>query len=169
LEVAFLDANGDEISASSLDLWDEGLRNAPLPGTISEHPEAWEQFFINGQVAPADTAFVEVRAIVENASQTVNPDQAAFFDDFVLTLAGAGLAGDYNGDGKVDAADYVVWRKNPGNNGGNPGGYNTWRNHYGAGGAGSGNLLAGPVPEPAAWTLALVALIAATGIRRQTR
>jgi hypothetical protein len=61
-----------------------------------------------------------------------------------------GLAGDHNGDGRVDAADYVVWRKTDGSN---VQGYNDWRSHYGQP-AGSGSVLAS-VPEPAA----LVALI----------
>jgi hypothetical protein len=43
------------------------------------------------------------------------------------------LEGDYNGDGGVDAADYVWWRKN---DGGNPAGYNTWRANFGATGGG---------------------------------
>ena len=38
---------------------------------------------------------------------------------------------DYNGDGTVDAADYVAWRKNPGNFGGDPDGYNLWRTKFG--------------------------------------
>ena len=29
-------------------------------------------------------------------------------------VASPAVTGDFNGDGKVDAADYVVWRKNPG-------------------------------------------------------
>ena len=33
--------------------------------------------------------------------------------------------GDFNDDGRIDAADYVVWRKN----GGTPQAYNTWRAH----------------------------------------
>ncbi|MEX2307982.1 MAG: hypothetical protein WD738_10340 [Pirellulales bacterium] len=42
--------------------------------------------------------------------------------------------GDYNGDNVVDAADYVVWRKNDGS----PGGYDTWRANFGAtGGVGT--------------------------------
>ena len=41
------------------------------------------------------------------------------------TLPGA--PGDYNNDGVVDAADYVVWRKNDGS----PAGYNEWRAHFG--------------------------------------
>jgi len=57
------------------------------------------------------------------------------------------LLGDYNGDGHVDAADYVAWRRNPAAFGGNPTGYNTWRQHYGESspGAGGGNEA---VPEP---------------------
>ncbi|HEY3393540.1 MAG TPA: hypothetical protein VGK58_12590, partial [Lacipirellulaceae bacterium] len=40
------------------------------------------------------------------------------------------LGGDYNGDGTVDAADYVVWRKAPNVFGGDAG-YNTWRAAFG--------------------------------------
>ena len=48
------------------------------------------------------------------------------------------LAGDYNGNGVVDTADYVMWRENPNAFGGDPGGYNTWRANFGASlGAGS--------------------------------
>jgi hypothetical protein len=31
----------------------------------------------------------------------------------------------------VNAADYVLWRNNPGGNGGDPAGYNTWRANFG--------------------------------------
>jgi hypothetical protein len=41
------------------------------------------------------------------------------------------VAGDYNANGEVDAADYVVWRKNPDGFGGDPAGYNTWRTNFG--------------------------------------
>jgi hypothetical protein len=74
-----------------------------------------------------------------------------------LELSVAGLAGDYNGNGKVDAADYVVWRKNPDVFGGNPGGYHTWRANFGNP-PGSGSSLA-TVPEPASFVI-LVLVIA---------
>ncbi len=47
-------------------------------------------------------------------------------DDYMLTslIGGVGLDGDYNNDGKVDAADYVLWRSDPGSYGG-AGGYDT--------------------------------------------
>ena len=37
------------------------------------------------------------------------------------------LPGDFNHDGTVDAADYVVWRKTDGTQAE----YNTWRTHFG--------------------------------------
>jgi len=55
-----------------------------------------------------------------------------------------GQPGDYNEDGTVDAADYVAWRKTPADFGGDPGGYTTWRENFGEGGAGG----SGAVPEP---------------------
>jgi hypothetical protein len=69
----------------------------------------------------------------------------------------ASLPGDFNNDNKVDAADYVVWRKNPGAFA--PDAYNTWRANFGNP-AGSGAALdSGAVPEPAVG--ALIALGAA--------
>jgi hypothetical protein len=68
----------------------------------------------------------------------------------------AGVPGDYNNNGAVDAADFVLWRKGgpllndptPGNQ---PGDYDYWRARFGnapsGGGAGVGNPAS--VPEPA--------------------
>lgn len=63
-----------------------------------------------------------------------------------------GLEGDYNENGVVDAADYVLWRKNPSAYGG-PGGYTIWKTNFGDTASPGGG---GAVPEPA--SLALVAL-----------
>jgi autotransporter-associated beta strand protein len=81
-----------------------------------------------------------------------------------------GLAGDYNEDGVVDAADYVVWRKNVGaetlpNRGQGVSGvvgqddYNVWRSRFDdrlTEGAGIG-VSSAAVPEPNGLLLALVA------------
>ena len=48
------------------------------------------------------------------------------------TVNGA-VAGDYNQNAAVDTADYVLWRKTPASYGGDPDGYNTWRQNYGTG------------------------------------
>jgi hypothetical protein len=72
--------------------------------------------------------------------------------------------GDYNENGIVDVADYVLWRKNPGAFGGDPGGYNIWRANFGQT-PGSGATLASAgsssaVPEPTTDQLLLFATVA---------
>jgi hypothetical protein len=76
------------------------------------------------------------------------------------------IQGDYNGDGKVDAADYVVWRKDPGTHGGDPDGYNTWRMNFGRPDAPPG--LGSAVPEPGTITFAMLALAALGACRRRS-
>ena len=80
-----------------------------------------------------------------------------------------GLTGDYNDDGLVDAADYVVWRKFEGtttalpNDNGivGPVGtehYNLWRANFGnsaSGLAATAQAGVSPVPEPASALLAI--------------
>lgn len=89
-------------------------------------------------------------------------------DNYTLTsLIGATtLAGDYNSDGAVNAADYVVWR-----NGDSPddtqAGYDLWKGNFGrtaAAGAALGNASAA-VPEPG--TLALLALACGAALWRR--
>jgi hypothetical protein len=87
---------------------------------------------------------------------TANTDCDYVIDNFKVETFTVGVAGDYNGDGKVDAADYVIWRKNPGGFGGDPAGYNAWRASFGNP-PGSGASLSGTaVPEPASAVLFLV-------------
>jgi hypothetical protein len=83
--------------------------------------------------------------------------------------AAAVLPGDYNQNGVVDAADYVVWRMTDGT----PDGYDTWRANFGAtAGSGTGSVGAtdGPaaVPEPAALVWCIFSVFA-VGIRRVYR
>jgi hypothetical protein len=89
-----------------------------------------------------------------------------------VTLATAlNLPGDYNNNGTVDAADYVVWRENEGTSnplpndliGGTIGAahYNQWRAHFGQmAGSGAGANLNARVPEPTSCLLLLMALTA---------
>jgi hypothetical protein len=92
------------------------------------------------------------------------------------------LPGDYNVNGSVDAADYVVWRKNVGAatlNNRDPYGmgpvaeadYNFWRVHFGekiGGGAGAADIASAAVPEPAS-ALLLFLIGAAAGFRRRSQ
>ncbi len=95
----------------------------------------------------------------------------------ILDVASVGLLyGDYNSDGKVDAADIVVWRENEGTAnvlpndaiGGTIGKYQyrQWAANFGAsiGGSGGGLELSA-VPEPGAAALALLAAVACGCIR----
>jgi hypothetical protein len=73
------------------------------------------------------------------------------------------LPGDYNGDGKVDAADYVVWRKTDGS----PGGYNAWRSNFGMSAAGASiGLSTASVPEPTGFIYVAMAIAALAFCRR---
>jgi hypothetical protein len=83
----------------------------------------------------------------------------------------ATLTGDYNKNGVVDAADYIVWRKTlnqsgsglpaDGDNSGTIGfgDYTVWRNHFGST-SGNGSLLSddGAIPEPGLLLYLLMAL-----------
>jgi hypothetical protein len=74
------------------------------------------------------------------------------------------IAGDYNGNGTVEAADYVVWR-----NGDSPddtqAGYNLWKANFGKT-AGTGSSIA-TIPEPSTLLLTIAALGALNNRRRR--
>jgi hypothetical protein len=81
-----------------------------------------------------------------------------------------GLPGDYNNDGKVAAADYVVWRKNDGMNTTLPNDpigppidqdqYNQWAQNFGNSNPGSGSAPTAAVPEPTAVSLLFTGVLA---------
>jgi hypothetical protein len=77
----------------------------------------------------------------------------------MLAVAAPGLPGDYNFDGTVDSADYVVWRKNDGTQAG----YDIWRANFGqTAGSGSAATTGSPtsaVPEPPSLALLTLAAI----------
>ena len=83
------------------------------------------------------------------------------------TTVGPILPADYNGNGKVDAADYVLWRKGgplkneadtPGTV--NAADYTAWRARFGnPSGAGSGSGLSAAVPEPSTIALAFLGML----------
>jgi hypothetical protein len=83
----------------------------------------------------------------------------------VVRVVSTALDGDYNEDGRVDAADYVVWRKGLGMVY-LPDDYGVWREHYGNSNVGSGSGASLPAPEPATFCLALAAALACVGGRR---
>jgi hypothetical protein len=117
-------------------------------------------------------------------SVTTNPDYSfALFDNVqvlegLIPLESAELSGDYNDDGAVDAADYIVWRKNAGtmnmlpNDDDLPGPigmphYDLWRTDFGqtsGGGAATGFA----VPEATSLVMLLIGGLAMV-CHRKTR
>ena len=124
--------------------------------------------------------------VVDNAFEVLRAESGIFgqFDELMLPALAAGLAwnvlyssdsmllqvvvanvtglpGDYNHDGTVDAADYVMWRKT---DSGNSQGYTDWQENFGEGmGAGGGSagavaLRQTGVPEPATLVLLMFAV-----------
>ncbi len=76
----------------------------------------------------------------------------------------ASVTGDYNRDGTVDAADYVVWRKTDVSQVG----YDTWRGRFGeSAGSGSGVSVNATIPEPSTLLLGVIAGLGLP-VRRRT-
>jgi hypothetical protein len=103
------------------------------------------------------SAGIEIQGAFAIGSEAVEIGEGA---GLKLTLGGELVSieeptGDHNGDGAVDAADYVAWRKNPEAFGGDPGGYDTWRQMFGGEGGGTGGT---SVPEPSTLGLLVIAI-----------
>lgn len=83
----------------------------------------------------------------------------------VLSVTSAGLAGDYNQNGIVDAADYVVWREGLGTTY-TQNDYVVWRANFGKV-AGSGSLAAAnaAVPEPSVGAALILAAFTVAAFR----
>ncbi len=89
-----------------------------------------------------------------------------------LNLIPPGTPGDYNNDGKVDAADYILWRnggplQNDSTPGVQDGDYDVWTANFGnPPGNGSGSSV-GAVPEPSTIALVGLGMIGAIGFVRR--
>jgi T5SS/PEP-CTERM-associated repeat protein len=97
----------------------------------------------------------------------------------VLSVASTGVPGDYNTNGVVDAADYVVWRKaNNSNitlpNDSTPGSvnssdYTVWRSHFGqTTGSGTDSISNATIPEPETLFLFIIGVWSTCILRRTT-
>jgi hypothetical protein len=97
----------------------------------------------------------------------------------VTYITSGGVTGDYNQNGVVDAADYIVWRKKLGQsfalpnrdpaNGTGPisaADYNSWRTRFGNTSGSGASLAPVGVPEPATAWLLLLGILLCFGVRR---
>jgi hypothetical protein len=81
-------------------------------------------------------------------------------------VTAAGIPGDYNGNGVVDAADYVVWRKGLATTYVQAD-YNVWRAHFGQPpGSGAGTITTSAVPEPTTLVMVILVVLAMCSLHR---
>lgn len=93
------------------------------------------------------------------------PSEEGFTEATAFVVVPTSLPGDFNNDGVVDAADYVVWRKTSPTD---LSGYNEWATNFGkSDSSGSGSLGSDPVPEPAGVVLLLIAIVFGSMVRNR--
>lgn len=121
-------------------------------------------FMVNWPLAEPGTYYLEVSPVEDNDVD----DQYQILSTFDGTISAAGLPGDYNANGTVDAADYTLWRDTLGAPAGTlpndvDGGvigmaqYDTWKANFGIS-SGGGSVATIAVPEPATLVLPMLAL-----------
>jgi hypothetical protein len=105
---------------------------------------------------------------------------AVNFGSGTFAPVAAAVPGDYNANGIVDAADYVIWRNTMGQIGSDlaadgdgsgtidGGDYDFWRARVGAT-SGSATASNAAVPEPAVWSVVSIAVIALLALWRRHR
>jgi hypothetical protein len=160
-----IDANGIITPAVIL----SGLQITGTPGDLNDDnvlDEGDRTALMNAIASPPVSHYDLLNATQHlydlNADDFINElDLDTFNTHF---LPSAGLAGDHNGDGIVNAADYVAWRKF---NIDGPAGYDDWFENFGESQSGAGGG-AGGVPEPGSMLLAFGAIAAAAVVRRRT-
>jgi hypothetical protein len=123
-------------------------------------------FAASGELAPDGNVFTSVPP----TNRTYGSLADAAITTIVRTNFANMLPGDYNANGVVDAADYVLWRNggpllNDPTSGVQPGDYDVWRANFGkvaGAGAATDHLstiranAGAAVPEPASWMLLVV-------------
>lgn len=155
----------DEQNAEGADTWLEISNSATQIGEVNQ--------FAFTTIAPG--AVLNLGPLYAGGTQDLDfrfllMGQDVATKGLVSYVAFAPVAGDYNGNGIVDAADYTTWRDTLGSttdlraNGDNTAGsagkidaadYVYWKARFGnTSGSGSGGIGGSPVPEPATWLLA---------------
>jgi probable HAF family extracellular repeat protein len=124
----------------------------------------WDVLLVNGLDPAADgwTSLWDARGVSADGNTIVGTGiRNGNAEAFIAVIPQSSLLGDFNNDGNVDAADYVVWRKSLGTQAD----YDSWRTHFGESiGSGSDGYplgdsadpLSAAVPEPAALGLLFI-------------
>jgi parallel beta-helix repeat protein len=126
------------------------------------------QLFVNPVAVSGDYHLLATAPAIDEGTSLLAPmfdldgrarPVGAAIDIGAYEWAAPALLGDFNEDGAVDAADYVVWRKS----GGTAAEYNQWRANFGATTSGA-PAQAAATPEPATFFVA-VGCVAALAVR----
>jgi hypothetical protein len=185
-----LDANGLPIltiddKGTPADTTDDRISNLTGFNTlgVGQAPANHEiQLDAAGNVYTTHSSQEVLQVFSPGGSWTATTTKSGMFSLAPFTPPDGGVAGDYNDNGTVDAADYALWRDLLGTNtqlenegsGVTPGmvtqeDFTTWRENFGKTPAGSGGSVAG-VPEPGSFILAMLLVsICSVCQRRQAR
>jgi hypothetical protein len=138
---------------------------------VFDHADVYQ--LTSGGGSPQITRATDIELNLVNAFQYTMPAWSVS----TLVLTSDGLPGDFNRDGSVDVADFVVWRKSAGQTGdlsadGNEDNvvdiddYTLWRTNFGRSAAAPRQGIAAAVPEPISLALALTASFVGLVARR---
>lgn len=157
--------------------------NAGTPGelnsavAIADHQSNFFQFTGTSAFAGKSQLVVTTDAFLNGLAASDGISLTSFTQRFSQN-GPPGLIGDYNQDGKVDAADYIVWRNNLGSTnvlpndsfGGviGPSQYNQWRFHFGQSAGTGSEFAAAVVPEPTIFGF-VAAIFCGIGLQRLNR
>jgi len=176
-ENGFYQPNIDTGNPTNQGFWDIVNYGEPPGGPVHTRTVMWDYSHLLPLLTSTATGGWIEFITVTNAGNFA-PPVAYYIDNVRFTTPEMGIDGDYNGDGTVDAGDYVRWRNNLGdadetniNNNGDGGDvgisdYQFWKDRYGNPGAGG---LGTVVPEPAAVLAGLWAVVLISFVRRRAR
>jgi len=165
---AYLDVVASAQSDLSLELYASSEGVPVLLSSQDVNPLGQAESILDFRLDEPGTYFVRVAGSAD----------AVQFYQLTIGLDAQPLWGDFNDDGRVDSADYTVWRNNlgaaddskildrgDGVAGIDSGDYEIWKTHFG-GSLGQGGLAAGEVPEPSSALGGLVASVLISGAFR---
>jgi len=154
------------------------VRKDLTPGSTTDYDFSWD-WYVDGTIIPGlhtlssnPTPTLDVfgwtiagrpgfpfYALIDEVRMTA----AALTSSQFLNSAG-GAPGDFNNDGKVDGADFVVWQRGGSPNPGSAIDLALWKTHFG-----SATPAAGAAPEPSSCFLAFGLSLGGLVLRRRTR